>query len=610
MVGELAVKAEGGCSLPLVDWVLEDEIDGTAVLDFVTPQRGATAGMGNVPEKAPSNNSTAVPTAARKKSVRADDHSSPSSWKKQKRRNEGKVRYSIGRLNGDANSSETNRTAKGPNSCPEKVALSLSCKSEASSSVLSSYEPQPKLILGRSLGQPPENTRIPCMPGDLLQGSILNERYEIHAIYGRGQFAVTYSATDRVEKKVVAIKRLGHEWAELGLTEAHLLKKLQHSTQVVNIYGTFWTLEEDGSRVFHIVLEPLQTTPVFALPPCKCLNTAHSSIACPVRHRNLGKMMSQILAGLFDIHHCGLLHADLKPDNVLFGSQKGLSVKLIDLGNAIRHCDRDLYASEFQFDVQSSCYRAPEMMLGSGPVGRQIDVWSAGIIAIELLFGDDVSIPGGLEGASAIMRSPVEGRDAAVRRMIEIFGSLEACEDGMFWRDVYKVLGTRWTWDRACDSKVNNGPRKGALVDVLRETNDKGMNRWLLGMVDVNPFRRSTVDGALRDPWLVQSLLGRWGDVLQNPHKEWLSGGEDENSDSEEETETVDAGQVEEGITALPINSADSPTSSLLSPATIETNIPLPSPPPNYQLFPTTSPALMLPSDAADDDDIMLVGME
>jgi hypothetical protein len=40
-----------------------------------------------------------------------------------------------------------------------------------------------------------------------------------------------------------------------------------------------------------------------------------------------------------------------------------------------------------------------------------------------------------------------------------------------------------------------------------------------------------------------------------------------------------------------------------------ETDISLASPPPNYQLFPTTPPALMLPSDAVDDD-VMLVGME
>jgi dual specificity protein kinase YAK1 len=81
-----------------------------------------------------------------------------------------------------------------------------------------------------------------------------------------------------------------------------------------------------------------------------------------------------LLAGL------GLVHCDIKPDNILFLSEESTSVQLIDFGSV---CVVGDPAVEY---AQSRYYRAPEVVLGFG-LGPEADVWSLGCVAAELMLG-------------------------------------------------------------------------------------------------------------------------------------------------------------------------------------------------------------------------------
>ncbi|KAF8538968.1 kinase-like domain-containing protein [Trichophaea hybrida] len=350
---------------------------------------------------------------------------------------------------------------------------------------------------------------------DLLPGyTLCSGRYLITGIHGRGSFSTCYKAYDTVAQKTVNIKTFNPRWARVGQSEANILEYFRDSARVINIEDTFWSENHPGSapeQNFNVVTEALWPEPSIELPPCRCPYPEHASIACPVRHKALAKIMSQVLTGLAEIHHRDFIHADLTPSNILFSPASGLAVTVIDLSNAIRRDERASY--EEDYNVQTACYRSPEMLLGYGPVGKHIDIWSAGVIAIELLFGKDITMAGGIEGAE-LLRSPVEGRDAVVRRMIDLFGSVNSCEDGMYWYPVYKELSTRWGWDKK-HGKIKLGEQIGAISDILERTGNYDLRKWILGMVDPDYKSRSTIQEALRDPWLVYTLLGEWGTVLQ-----------------------------------------------------------------------------------------------
>uniref|UniRef100_A0A3Q3W1L7 Protein kinase domain-containing protein n=1 Tax=Mola mola TaxID=94237 RepID=A0A3Q3W1L7_MOLML len=91
-------------------------------------------------------------------------------------------------------------------------------------------------------------------------------------------------------------------------------------------------------------------------------------------------IIHQLTTALSHLNSLGIVHADLKPDNVMVVDrhQQPLKVKLVDFGLA-----QLLFAIKSDVPVQSLWYRAPEVMLDI-PFNEAIDVWSLGITAAEL----------------------------------------------------------------------------------------------------------------------------------------------------------------------------------------------------------------------------------
>ncbi|EKF27845.1 protein kinase, putative [Trypanosoma cruzi marinkellei] len=95
----------------------------------------------------------------------------------------------------------------------------------------------------------------------------------------------------------------------------------------------------------------------------------------------LRRIARQIVEALTYVHSLNLIHADLKPENVLFVSHRRCVVKVIDFGSS---CFLSDHLSSY---IQSRSYRAPEVIFGCDYDGR-IDVWSLGAILAELVTGE------------------------------------------------------------------------------------------------------------------------------------------------------------------------------------------------------------------------------
>lgn len=354
----------------------------------------------------------------------------------------------------------------------------------------------------------------------LAEDTFLESRYRILKILGHGNFSTTYLAEEAptepeppdMPPKTVAIKRMKQQYALIGENESLLLGFLHEGEKPRHIISPIASFISETNH-FHLVLEPLDSARPISLSKCGCISrSAHSNLACPHRHLSLAKILVQLLSGLLSLHSHHLIHADLTPANVLFLPSSN-RIKLIDLGNAIQPDDREAYLDDFS--VQSACYRAPEILLGSGPLSRVMDVWSAGVIAVELLL-DDGMIGEGLEGAE-LMRSCVDGREAMVLRTVELVGSVREYTGGMYYADMYDEISLEPVVFMSENGKPE-GPRaekKGILRDLLEDaTGNLGLVDFLMNMMEVGVRRRKTVNEMLRHPWLIRQLLGNWGDIL------------------------------------------------------------------------------------------------
>jgi dual specificity tyrosine-phosphorylation-regulated kinase 2/3/4 len=95
----------------------------------------------------------------------------------------------------------------------------------------------------------------------------------------------------------------------------------------------------------------------------------------------LSYIARQCLIALDFVHGMGLVHSDVKPENILLASYSRAQAKLIDFGSSCYLTDRQ---SSY---IQSRSYRAPEVVLGL-PYDGRIDIWSLGCVVAEMFTGE------------------------------------------------------------------------------------------------------------------------------------------------------------------------------------------------------------------------------
>jgi serine/threonine-protein kinase len=200
-------------------------------------------------------------------------------------------------------------------------------------------------------------------------------RYQVLERVGKGGMGVLYRGFDPVLDREVAIKLMLTDFTEdteqmrpRFYREARAAAKLNHR----NIVTIFEFAEE--SNVPYIVMEFLRGTPLGA--------RMGASGQPPLSLDDKLNIIAQLCDGLGYAHDQGVVHRDVKPDNV-FILEDG-SVKLLDFGIA------KLTSSNLtrQGDVLGSAsYMSPEQVGGSDSVDGRADLFSTGVMLYELLSG-------------------------------------------------------------------------------------------------------------------------------------------------------------------------------------------------------------------------------
>ncbi len=227
---------------------------------------------------------------------------------------------------------------------------------------------------------PPRDLR----PKDAAPTDLLRDRYELLSILGRGSSGTVYRALDRHRAhladgaRYVAVKvlKLDYQNRPEALAtlerEFHQAQSLSHP----NIVSVF-DLDRDAETYF-IVMELLEG---------ELLADILQRLDAPMQREHALTIISSVGAALSHAHRRDIVHADLKPRNIMITTTG--EVRVLDFGFA-RHRPLDLHTASAAFDAapaSAPAYASIERVNGSEPHPSD-DVYSLACIAYELLSGE------------------------------------------------------------------------------------------------------------------------------------------------------------------------------------------------------------------------------
>lgn len=201
------------------------------------------------------------------------------------------------------------------------------------------------------------------------------ERFEVQAEIGRGSFARALKAYDGVLDRTVVLKEPHAAWIahdagrQRFLEEARLAARVEHA----NVVTVYEVVDED--------------------PPCMVLEHVDGGSLGdrleegPLEPEDALAVIDDVLAGLHALHEAGILHRDVKPDNVLLASDG--TAKLTDFSVAApsETVSPDVTLAASNAQPGSLGYMSPEQIQGL-PLDERADVYSVAVVLHEALTGE------------------------------------------------------------------------------------------------------------------------------------------------------------------------------------------------------------------------------
>ncbi|WP_395694726.1 Stk1 family PASTA domain-containing Ser/Thr kinase [Nocardioides sp.] len=209
---------------------------------------------------------------------------------------------------------------------------------------------------------------------DQLAGRVLDGRYRVGARIARGGMASVYEATDLRLDRTVAVKVMhpglgdDDEFAARFVREARAAARLSHPN-VVAVYdqgddhGTVFLAMEliDGITLRDVIRKEAPIAPARALA-----------------------LIEPVLSALAAAHRAGLVHRDVKPENVLIADDG--RIKVADFGLARAVSADTQHTATGGVLIGTVSYLAPELVV-DGRADARADVYAAGVVLFEMLTG-------------------------------------------------------------------------------------------------------------------------------------------------------------------------------------------------------------------------------
>jgi len=349
-----------------------------------------------------------------------------------------------------------------------------SCLSELEANEILSYnhiyciaDKKNKLSTDNEEDYQDENGMYILIPGDQLK-----YRYEIIQVLGKGSYAQVIKAYDHKLHTEVAIKLINQRHFDVAASEAKILEYIkQHD-------GCRQNIVELQKRFFYRGFACF----VFELAKCNLFDFVQEQGQLPTNL--IRKFTIQLLQGLNFLSHHGIIHCDIKAENILVFEDKDheLNVKIADFGLACFESD-ELYP-----EVQSLWCRAPEVLLEI-EYTTQIDMWSLGCI-LAFMSNGRYAFRG--EGSIDQLCAIMEVVGLPSKKLLEYSSNKEN------WFDEAGYL-------KNLRLKRNRVPNSISLENILGRA-DRQFVAFVKQIFKYNPDERLTPRAALNHEWILEGM--------------------------------------------------------------------------------------------------------
>src|SRR5258708_4768257 len=247
---------------------------------------------------------------------------------------------------------------------------------------------------------------LPSSPGGVavLSGTVAG-RFVILKLLGAGGMGQVYQAQDTKLKRMVAIKRMAPRLQQNEQDRRRFLREAQQASALnhPNIASIYDVIEEQGETF--LIMEYVEGTPL------RSELQMHKDFSS----EEFFKVAGQGLEGLSAAHEKGILHGDIKPENIMLTPEG--RVKVLDFGVARRFSlgnadEATLTVATLSGAVSGTpAYMAPEVLMQK-PYDGRADLFSMGLVCYEMLGGQQPfetdSIAGTLASVLHTEPAPIE----------------------------------------------------------------------------------------------------------------------------------------------------------------------------------------------------------
>ena len=330
----------------------------------------------------------------------------------------------------------------------------------------------------------------------IIHGELLDSRYHVHSNLGKGIFSSVIRALDNRTNNVVAIKiiRNNESMIKAGSKEMDILQKLTDADPEDKRHMI--RLERSFTHKGHLcmVFENL------SINLREVLKKFGRDVG--INLKAIRSYAQQMFLGLSLLQKCNILHADLKPDNILVNEAR-TTLKICDLGSAADASD----GKEITPYLVSRFYRAPEVMLGI-PYDFGIDMWSVGCTLFELYTGK-ILFTG--RNNNQMLRSMMECRGKFPLKMLKKaeFGAVHFDDKSLDFKSVERDKVTGRDVVRLVNFQRPTRDLKQRVMAAAPKGADDGEMKELGMFVDLleqclalNPEKRLPAVKALQHPFL------------------------------------------------------------------------------------------------------------
>jgi len=309
------------------------------------------------------------------------------------------------------------------------------------------------------------------------------DQYEKLEKIGEGTYGKVYKARCMRTGQLVALKKTRLEMDEEGvpstcLREVSLLQMLSKSNFVVRLIKVEH-VEENGKAILYLVFEYLDTD------LRKFMDLGGKGPAHPLPKTTVQSFMYQLIKGVAHIHRHGVMHRDLKPQNLLVDKKTNL-LKIADLGLGRAFT---VPVKSYTHEIVTLWYRAPEVLLGSTHYSTPVDMWSVGCIFAELA-----------------RKRPLFPGDSELQQLLHIFKLLGTPSESV-WPGVTKLRD----WHEFPQWKLQD------LNKAVPELDNNGID-LLRRMLVYDPAERIHANQALDHPYFDTLDKSQWDkyDVMED----------------------------------------------------------------------------------------------